>query len=125
MPFPRSRTNGRVRRLLFLLHESALSLRTLSIQKEGHRLSKRPRVYFLTAYVEYLLDQGIRSEEYYLGDASRYLRFLLSKSSADDVELFIRSTAKSRSYETRLRKTLRKFHSFAEERLGIKTASIR
>lgn len=41
-------------------------------------MGKRATIHFLTAYVEYLLDQGIRSEEYYLGDASRFLRFLLS-----------------------------------------------
>lgn len=96
-----------------------------SLEREGQRLAKRSRVYFLTAYVEYLLDQGIRSEEYYLGDASRYLRFLLSRSSADDVESFIRATAGSPSYEARLRKTLRKFHSFTKDRLGIAPASLR
>lgn len=79
----------------------------------------------MTAYVEYLLDHGIRSEEYYLGDASRYLRFLLAESGPDQIERFIKGTARSSSYEARLRKTLRKFHAFAEERLGIKRATTR
>lgn len=95
------------------------------LKKGVYGLSKRPRVYFLTAYVEYLLDQGIRSEEYYLGDASRYMRYLLAKSGPEDLERFIADVARSSSYEARLRKTLHKFYVFAEERLGIKPAAHR
>lgn len=82
-------------------------------------MSKRARVYFLTAYVEYLLDENIRSEEYYLGDASRYLRYLLSQTTPADVEAFIAARARGPSYRNRLRKTLRKFYAFAQERLGV------
>ncbi|HEY8417781.1 MAG TPA: hypothetical protein VIK93_07090 [Limnochordales bacterium] len=81
-------------------------------------MAKQARTYFLTAYVEYLLDQGIRSEETYLGDASRYLRFLLARAGPADVEAFIAS-ARSPAYRARLRKTLRKFYAFARERLGV------
>lgn len=84
-------------------------------------MAKQSRIYFLTAYVEYLLDHGIRSEEYYLGDASRYLRFLLARSGPQDVEDFLAAAARSPSYRARLRKTLRKFYAFAQERLGVPT----
>mgnify|MGYP001382455343 CR=1 FL=1 len=81
-------------------------------------MAKQSRTYFLTAYVEYLLDQGIRSEETYLGDASRYLRFLLGRTGPADVEAFLAS-ARSPAYRARLSKTLRKFYAFARERLGV------
>lgn len=77
------------------------------------------KVHFLTAYVEYLLDCGIRSEEYYLGDASRFLRFLLANSTEEDVKRFIRESAYSPHYRKRLEKTLRKFFIFCSERLSI------
>lgn len=81
-------------------------------------MSKRSKVYFLTAYVEYLLDQGIRSEEYYLGDASRFLRFLLASATPDQVEAYIRAH-RSPTYRARLEKTLGKFFAFAAEGLSI------
>lgn len=84
------------------------------------RVSKRPKVHFLTAYLEYLFDQGIRSEYYYFADASRYIRFLINQSDAKDVEAFL-GPSPSPSYRKRLRKTLRKFYSFAEEELGHKS----
>lgn len=82
-------------------------------------VAKKSRMYFLTAYVEYLLDQGIRSEEYYLSDASRFLRFLLARASAEDIITFITQSADSPTYEQRLRRTLRKFYRFANAHLGI------
>lgn len=82
-------------------------------------MSKKGHIYFLTAYVEYLLDQGIRSEEYYLGDASRYLRYLLSRTTPEDVENYINGRTRSPAYRQRLRKTLRKFYAFAQQRLHI------
>lgn len=82
-------------------------------------MAKRPRVYFLTAYVEYLLDEGIRSEEYYLGDASRYVRWLLAQTTAADVHRYIEERTTSPTYKARLRKTLNKFTTFVEERLHI------
>lgn len=84
-------------------------------------MSKRIKVHFLTAYVEYLLDQGIRSEEYYLGDASRFLRYLLASATDEDVHAYIHNAKHSQSYQKRLEKTLRKFFIFAEERLAIKS----
>src|SRR5690554_5879668 len=82
-------------------------------------MSKRVKIHFLTAYVEYLLDQGIRSEEYYLGDASRFLRFLLASATQEQVESYIFSIHHSPAYQQRLVKTLRKFFRFAEEQLSI------
>lgn len=82
-------------------------------------MSKRAKVHFLTAYVEYLLDQGIRSEEYYLGDASRFLRHLLATATAEQVQDYIYAAARSATYSSRLEKTLRKFFIFAEEKLAI------
>jgi len=86
-------------------------------------MSKRPTVHFLTAYVEYLLDQGIRSEEYYLGDASRFLRFLLANTTAEQIQDYIYSHS-SPTYRARLEKTLRKFFCFAQEKLAIEVAQM-
>ena len=82
-------------------------------------VGKMSKVYFLTAYIEYLLNQGSRSEDFYLGDARRFLRFLLQKVSPADIEEFLRVSANSDSYRKRLEKTLRKFFAFAWEHLDI------
>jgi|SRR5690554_1624394 len=82
-------------------------------------MKKHSKVHFLTGYVEYLLDSGIRSEEYYLGDASRFLRFLLANSTEEDVKRFIEQSAMSPYYKQRLEKTLRRFFVFCVERLAI------
>lgn len=81
-------------------------------------MSKKGKIHFLTAYLEYLLDQGIKSEYYYLGDASRYLRFLIRQSSPETVEAFLQC-ASSPAYRQRLIKTLRKFYTFANEQLDV------
>lgn len=86
-------------------------------------MAKRPTVHFLTAYVEYLWDQGIRSEEYYLGDASRFLRFLLASTTPEQIESYI-SAHSSPAYRVRLEKTLRKFFAFAQEKLAIPAGEI-
>ncbi|NLL42021.1 MAG: hypothetical protein GX251_01620 [Firmicutes bacterium] len=87
-------------------------------------MSKRAKIHFLTAYVEYLLDQGIRSEEYYLGDASRFLRHLLSNTTSEQVHSYICSAHHSEAYQMRLEKTLRKFFTFAHENLSIEIGQI-
>jgi len=81
-----------------------------------HRSSK---VHFLTAYVEYLMNTGIRSEEYYVGDASRFIRYLLANITENDVNDFISQSARTASYQNRLRKTLRKFFDFGSEVLDL------
>jgi len=86
--------------------------------KEEHPLSKHARVHFLTAYLEYLYDQGIKSEEYYLGDASRFIRFLLARATPQDVADFLGTTS-SPTYRKRLSQSVRKFYTFARERLGV------
>lgn len=85
-------------------------------------MATKGRVYFLTAYIEFLLDEGIKSEEYYLGDASRFLRFLLSRVDEGDIQAFMEHT--SPSYQRRLRKTLRKFCIFAQEKLKINNTAL-
>ena len=82
-------------------------------------MHKSSKVHFLTAYVEYLLNKGIRSEEYYVGDASRFIRFLLANITEIDVVNFINQSAKTVSYQDRLRKTLRKFFNFGSEVLDL------
>lgn len=82
-------------------------------------MSKRAKIHFLTAYVEYLLDQGIRSEESYLGDASRFLRHLLATVTSDQIQAYICSDHHSPAYRSRLESSLEKFFCFAEEQLAI------
>ncbi|HHV94584.1 MAG TPA: hypothetical protein GXX47_08635 [Firmicutes bacterium] len=80
-------------------------------------MTVRGKVHFLTAYIEFLLDEGIKSEEYYLADASRFLRFLLTRVEQGDVQAFVEKF--SPSYQKRLRRTLRKFYTFARKELQI------
>lgn len=87
-------------------------------------MSRRAKIHFLTAYVEYLLDQGIRSEEYYLGDASRFLRFLLASTTKEQVEAYLCSSNPSPAYRLRMEKTLRKFFVFAQEKLAIEVEEL-
>lgn len=86
-------------------------------------MAKQGRVHFLTLYLEYLYDQGIKSEDYYLGDASRYLRFLLSRTTPEDFHAFLANSS-SHSYKERLTRSIRKFHTFAHERLGISSDNL-
>lgn len=87
-------------------------------------MHKNCKVHFLTAYVEFLLDNGVRSEEYYVGDASRFLRYLLANITEDDVISFINSSAQTTSYKKRLRRTLRKFFNFGSEILALENLAI-
>ena len=81
-------------------------------------LSRRTRVHFFTAYLEYLYDQGIKSEYYYVGDASRFIRHLIARCGPEEIESFL-AKANSPSYRARLEKTLRKFYRFANDRLDM------
>jgi len=87
-------------------------------------MHKSSKIHFLTAYVEYLLDHGVRSEEYYVGDASRFLRYLLANITEDDVINFINQSAQTKSYQNRLRKTLRRFFAFGSEVLAIENLAL-
>ena len=82
-------------------------------------MSKKSKIHFLTSYIEYLLDQGIRSEEHYLGDASRFLRYLLASASTEEIRQYIHGAGRYLAYRRRLEKTLHKFFTFAQEQLGI------
>lgn len=81
-------------------------------------MGKNSKVHLITAYLEFLLDEGIKTEQRYLGDASRYLRFLLARSDREDVEAFL-ACASSPAYRRRLLTTVRKFYAFGRERLGL------
>ncbi|NLY11559.1 MAG: hypothetical protein GX020_07740 [Firmicutes bacterium] len=84
-------------------------------------MRKNSKVHFLTSYVEYLMDNGIRSEEYYVGDASRFIRYLLANVTEKDVINFIEQSAQGVTYKLRLQKTLKRFFTFAAQNLAIKT----
>lgn len=81
-------------------------------------MNRHAKVHFLTAYLEYLLERGVRSENDYLGDASRFLRFLLERSGPETVEAFIQRSP-SPAYRRRITRTLRTFYAFANERLAL------
>ncbi|NLJ25845.1 MAG: hypothetical protein GX354_10600 [Firmicutes bacterium] len=85
-------------------------------------MAGKGKVHFLTAYIEFLLDEGIKSEEYYLGDASRFLRFLLARVEEGDIKAFVEHT--SPSYQKRLRQSLRKFYVFAQKELKITNTAL-
>ena len=57
-------------------------------------MATRADVFFLTAYMGHLMGDGIRSEQVYVVDASRFLRFLLERSCERDVEEFVASRAR-------------------------------
>jgi len=80
-------------------------------------VGKAPRVHFLTTYFEYLLDSGIRTENDYLGDASRFLRYLADRATAEDIDRFISTRTTNPAYRRRLKARLRKFYQFASEQL--------
>ncbi|MDD2430991.1 MAG: hypothetical protein PHD88_03310 [Firmicutes bacterium] len=79
----------------------------------------KSKTYFITGYMEFLLKQGLKYEETYVGDASRYLRFLLSTAPADSVEKFIAQSGSSPSYHRRLTSSLNRFLDFTRNNLEI------
>ena len=48
----------------------------------------------MTSYVEYLLRLGIRNEDDYIGDVSRFLRYLLTQVDNGDIEAFLLSVTR-------------------------------
>lgn len=88
------------------------------MQRTDRRMGRHEKVHILTAYLEYLYDNGIKSENYYVGDASRFVRFLLASCGPDQFAAFLARTG-SPSYRLRLVKTVRKFYAFAADRLDI------
>jgi len=86
-------------------------------------MGKRATIHFLTAYVEYLLDQGIRSEEYVFRR-----RFPFSPLPAGQYHGRTGSKLyplpQLPAYRARLEKTLRKFFLFAQEKLAIEVEQI-
>jgi len=84
----------------------------------GGPVGKQAKVYFLTAYLEYLYDQGIKSEYHYVSDASRFLRYLIQAARPEDIEAFM-AASPSPASRRRLAATLRKFYAFASDRLDV------
>lgn len=84
-------------------------------------MRKLSRVHFMTSYFEYLLRNGIRNEDDHVGDASRFLRYLLSTVEATDVDAFFASCNASPGYQRRLRRTLGRFFRYSKECLEIDT----
>lgn len=81
------------------------------------------KTYFITAYMEHLLKQGLKHEEVYVGDASRFLRYLLSTAPEDAVQKFITASGTSPSYHRRLSSSLNRFLAFAQSHLDISSFS--
>ena len=77
------------------------------------------RVHFMTSYVEYLLRLGIRNEDDYIGDVSRFLRYLLTQVDNGDIEAFFAACNAPPGYRRRLRRTLRRFFDYSREHLDI------
>ncbi len=82
-------------------------------------MAKMGKVHFLTSFMEYLLDQGIRTEDTYLSDISRFLRFLLQQASPADVEAFLAECGSAPSTQNRIRRSLRLFYRFAQDHLDL------
>lgn len=80
------------------------------------RLSK---IHFMTSYFEYLLRCGVKNEDDHIGDASRFLRYLLAQADSSDLEGFFSSRNASPGYRRRLRRTLRRFFTYSKEHLMI------
>lgn len=87
-------------------------------------MSKMSKVHFMTSYFEYLLRAGIRSEDDYIGDASRFLRFLLANTRSDDVYAFFESCRASPGYRRRMQRTLRRFFEYSREHLEIEPKAL-
>lgn len=73
----------------------------------------------MTSYVEYLLRSGIKNEDDYIGDVSRFLRYLLAQVDLNDVEAFFTACNASPGYRRRLKRTLRRFFNYSQEHLDI------
>lgn len=82
-------------------------------------MGKMSKIHFMTSYIEYLLKAGIRTEDDHIGDASRFLRFLLAQTCPDDIAAFFESCNASDGYRRRLRRTLRRFFQYSKEHLDI------
>lgn len=73
----------------------------------------RPRSpYLMVAYLERLLEDGIRTEERFVADASRFVRYLLAHAGSEEVEAFLAETTRSPRYRQRLRASLARFFRF-------------
>ena len=73
----------------------------------------RPRhPYLMAAYLEALLAEGIRTEERFVADAGRFIRYLLVHAGPDAIEPFLEETTRSVTYRRRLRASLERFLRF-------------
>ncbi|MBE3582869.1 MAG: hypothetical protein IMX01_02000 [Limnochordaceae bacterium] len=82
------------------------------------------RVYFLEAYLAYLLQERVAAEERAVGDASRFCRFLLSRTRPDDIEEFLQRTD-SLPYRRQVRRSLERFLAWMQRPAPPTVAPIR
>ncbi len=80
---------------------------------------KASRTYFLTSYMEYLLCEGLKCEETYVADASRFIRYLLVNAPLESVKEFVAQSGNTSSYRRRLISSLNRFLNFAEKELDL------
>lgn len=66
----------------------------------------------MAAYLEALLAEGIRTEERFVADAGRFVRYLLVHAGPDAIEPFLETTTRSVTYRRRLRASLARFLRF-------------
>lgn len=80
---------------------------------------KASKIYFITAYMEFLLKEGLKCEEVYVGDASRFLRFLLAQASSEALLEFVNQSSKTEASRRRVISSLNRFLTFINSNLEI------
>jgi len=69
--------------------------------------------------MEYLLSEGLKCEETYVADASRFVRYLIANAPLKSVEEFVAHSGNTLSYRRRLISSINRFLSFAQKDLNI------
>ncbi len=77
------------------------------------------KTYFITSYMEFLLLEGLRCEETYVGDASRFLRFLLENTTTEVISEFIEKSGNTPASRRRISSSINRFLKFAQNDLQI------
>lgn len=69
--------------------------------------------------MEFLLLEGLRCEETYVGDASRFLRFLLENTTTEVISEFIEKSGNTPASRRRISSSINRFLKFAQNDLQI------
>lgn len=69
--------------------------------------------------MEFLLLEGLRCEETYVGDASRFLRFLLENATPEVIRDFIEKSGNTPASRRRISSSIQRFLQFAQNDLKI------